>query len=230
MRKPGAATRTGDWARLIVPSVLYIALALAAWKLGWLSPDFVAKQSQAHAIAGIPWFAIAYIALYVAVAASALPTGPLAYGAGALFGFVRGAIYVYVGSMLGAAAGYYLARVFLGPAARRLLGKHSDKLRDFEKGNVMLDSFRMHLIPVIPFGIRNYAGGISKVSPVKFLAGTAMGIIPSTLIAAFVGDRFIAGMAGHSKKPLFLGIGIAAAVMALTFVPALVRKLGHKGK
>jgi uncharacterized membrane protein YdjX (TVP38/TMEM64 family) len=227
MPKSGVATKT-DWARLIIPAALYVALAITAWKLGWLSPANVEKESRAHSIAGIPLFTIGYVGLYAIVAASALPVGPLAYGAGALFGFVRGAIYVFIGSMLGAAAGYFLARVFLGAATRRILGSHRQQVQDFAKGNVVLNSFRMQLIPIIPFGIRNYAAGISKVSPAKFLAGTAAGIIPATLVAAFVGDRFMAGVTGHSKKPLFLGLGIVAALMALTFVPALVRKLEHK--
>jgi uncharacterized membrane protein YdjX (TVP38/TMEM64 family) len=227
MVKPGSATKT-DWARLIVPAVLYVALAITAWKLGWLSPENVAKQSRAHSIAGIPFFTIGYVGLYAVVAASALPVGPLAYGAGALFGFVRGAIYVFIGSMLGAVAGYFLARVFLGAATRRILGRHREHLQDFAKGNVLLNSFRMQLIPVLPFGIRNYAAGVSKISPAKFLAGTAAGIIPATLVAAFVGDRFMAGVTGQSKKPLFLGLGIGATLIALTFVPALIRKLDHK--
>lgn len=227
MLKLGSATKT-DWARLIIPGVLYIALAITAWKLGWLNPEKVAEESSAHAIGGIPFFVIGYVVLYALIAASALPVGPLAYGAGALFGFVRGAIYVFAGSMLGAAAGYFLARVFLGAATRRILGRHREQLDEFAKGNVVLNSFRMQLIPVIPFGIRNYAAGVSKVSPVKFLAGTAAGIIPATLVATFVGDRFMAGVTGHSRKPLFLGLGIAAAIMALTFVPALIRKLEHK--
>jgi uncharacterized membrane protein YdjX (TVP38/TMEM64 family) len=218
-------SRKTDWLRLIVPVVLYLGLALVGWKLGFFKPEKVQKYLQSSGFAGVSWIAIAFVAIYAAVATLALPVGPLAYGAGAIFGFLRGSIYVWIGSMFGAAAGYLLARTAFGPSARRLLGKYREKLHGLRKGNVFLKSFRMQLLPIVPFGAFNYAAAISKFPPMPFLAGTALGIIPGTLVATFVGDRVIAGMTGNSKKPLFLAIGIAAALMALSFIPALLKKM-----
>jgi uncharacterized membrane protein YdjX (TVP38/TMEM64 family) len=223
--KADGAARKTDWLRVIVPVVLYIAIALAGWKLGFFKQATVQKYLKASGFAGVSWIAIAFIAAYAAVATLALPVGPLAYGAGAIFGFLRGSIYVWIGSMIGATAGYFLARTALASSARRLLGRYRDKLHDIGKGNVFLKSFRMQLLPIVPFGAFNYAAAISRFPPLPFLAGTALGIIPGTLLATFVGDRLIAGMTGNSRKPLFLAIGIAAALMALSFLPALLKKM-----
>src|SRR5205085_12468616 len=55
----------------------------------------------------------------------------------------------------------------------------------------------------------NYAAAISKLSPLPFFLGTAVGIIPGTLLAAFIGDRLAAGIHGKSKRPyLFAGAGV----------------------
>jgi len=218
-------TRKADWLRIIIPLIVYAALAFVAWKLGLLKAKNVAKLSQSPGIAGLPWLEIGFVGLYATVATLALPVGPLAYAAGALFGFLRGATYVWLGSMAGAVAGYFLARTVLGPSARRLLGRYRQKLHDLRKGNVFLTSFRMQLLPIVPFGAFNYAAAISKFAPLPFLGGTALGIIPGTLIATFVGDELLAGMTGNRRKPLFIAISIALGLMALSFVPALIGKL-----
>ncbi len=225
MPKEDGRARKMDWVRVTVPLALYIVLALTAWKLGLFKTDNIKRLSQSSGIAGVPWIAVAFITLYAAVATLALPVGPLAYAAGALFGFTRASIYVFAASMLGAVAGYFFARTLFAPSARRLLGRYKDKLHDLKKGNVFLTSFRMQLLPILPFGAFNYAAAISKFPPLPFLAGTALGIIPGTLLATLVGDRLLAGVTGSSRRPLFIGLAIAAALVLLSFVPSIVKRI-----
>src|SRR5204862_1326724 len=89
------------------------------------------------------WLVVTFIVVYAAIAALSLPVHPLAYGAGALFGFVRGAIFIWVASMAAAATGYVLARYVWARAARRLLGDQKEKFQDLGKGNPALIAFRM---------------------------------------------------------------------------------------
>src|SRR5262245_61941117 len=60
------------------------------------------------------WAPVIFIALYILACVSFLPGWILTLGAGALFGVVRGSIYVSIGATLGATAaflvGRYLAR------------------------------------------------------------------------------------------------------------------------
>lgn len=221
------ASRKMDWLRILGPLLLYVTLAIVGWKLGLFKGANVQRYVMSSGFAGFSWIAIAFVTLYATVATLALPVGPLAYGAGAIFGFLRGSLYVWVGSMIGATAGYFLARTALGPSARRLLGRYREKLHDLRRGNSFLKSFRVQLLPIVPFGAFNYAAAIGKIPPLPFLAGTALGIIPGTLVATFVGDRVIAGMTGSSRKPLILAVGIAAGLMALSFLPALLKRIGR---
>lgn len=214
---------TGDKVRLIAPVVVYGLLAFVAWKLGYFQEQKVtaaARTSTAGAFVGA-----AFVIIYAIGAALALPVTPLAYGAGAIFGFWRASILVWIASMLGAIAGYYLARGVWAKPARRLLGKYDEKLLSLRKGNVFLTSFRLQLMPVIPFGAFNYAAAISKLEPLPFLAGTALGIIPGTLMATFIGDRLAAGVHGESKKPYLVGGAVALLALALTFAPKLWEKI-----
>jgi phospholipase D1/2 len=214
---------TGDKARLIAPIVIYAVLAVIAWKLGYFRSQKV--TAEAESASGNPWIGVVFAAIYATIASLALPVGPLAYAAGAIFGFLRGSIIVWLGSMVGAVAGYHLARTVWAAPARRLLGRHRHKLRDLRKSNVFMTSLRMQLMPIIPFGVFNYAAAISKLRVSRFLAGTALGIIPGTLMATFVGDRLIAGVHGEGKKAYLLAAAVAVVLLGVSFAPKLWKKI-----
>jgi uncharacterized membrane protein YdjX (TVP38/TMEM64 family) len=219
---------TSDKVRLIAPIVLYVILALVAWRLGYFREQKVA--AAAGSVASNPWVGAVFVLIYAAIAALALPVSPLAYAAGAVFGFLRGFILVWLGSMIGAVAGYFLARGILAKPARRLLGRYNEKLHGLRHGNVFLTAFRLQLMPIVPFGAFNYAAAISKLPPVPFFAGTAVGVIPGTLMATFIGAQVIAGVHGGGKKPYALAAGVFLVLIALSFAPKAWEKLRTRGR
>jgi uncharacterized membrane protein YdjX (TVP38/TMEM64 family) len=218
----------GDKARLVAPFVIYAGVAFVVWKLGYFHAEKVSAAAQS-ASSGFS-VAVIFVVVYAALSAIALPISPLAYAAGAVFGFWRASILVWLGSILGAAAGYYLASGVLAKPARRLLGNYNAKLREIKRGNVFLTALRLQLMPIIPFGAFNYAAAISKLGLVKFLAGTAIGIIPGTLLATFIGAQFAAGIHGKDKTPYIFAGGAALILVALTFTPKLWEKVHDKGR
>ena len=218
--------RAAQWSRLLVSLVIFALFALAAWKLGFFRRNAPQRVvAEAERIAGHRWLATIFVLVYTTLSAFALPVTLLAYGAGAIFGFARGALYVWTASMLGATAGFVLARGILAKAARRLLGPHNDKLRELKKGNATLTVFRMQVMPVIPFGVVTYAAAIADLPLGRFLAGTATGIIPGTLLATFVGDRFIAGVSGTNHGALWLAIGLSVVLLALSLLPNVIKSV-----
>lgn len=217
---------TGDKIRLVAPFVLYAVFALVAWKLGYFHEQKVIQESRSSL--GNPFVATAFVLIYGAIAALALPVTPLAYAAGAVFGFIRAAILVWLGSMLGAVAGFYLARGVWAKPARRLLKHYEDKLDSMSKGNVFLTSFRLQLMPIVPFGAFNYAAAIARFDVLPFLAGTALGIIPGTAMATFIGAQIAAGVHGKSKKPYLWGGLVALVALGLSFAPKLWGKMRGK--
>ncbi|MFL5574165.1 MAG: TVP38/TMEM64 family protein [Gemmatimonadaceae bacterium] len=218
---------TGDKARLIAPVVLYIVLALIAWKLGYFRARNV--QAAAASAASSVWISVIFVVVYATIGSLALPVSPLAYGAGAIFGFWRASILIWTASMFGAVAGYYLARGVLAKPARRLLGRYKHKLGDLPTQKVFLTALRMQVMPIVPFGAFTYAAAIAKLDPLPFFTGSAIGIIPGTLLAAFIGDRFAAGVHGESKQPYLLAAAAALLLLAASFAPKVREKLG-KGR
>src|SRR5262249_2711631 len=101
-RNPGRRATLGDWSRVVIPVFLLAGRVVAAWQLGYFDlkkPE--ALHEAAQRAQGIRWLAPAFVVVYAALAAMAAPVSPLAFGAGAVFGFVEGSILVWVASMIG---------------------------------------------------------------------------------------------------------------------------------
>ncbi|HSQ29906.1 MAG TPA: VTT domain-containing protein [Gemmatimonadaceae bacterium] len=218
--------KASDWVRLVVPTVLLVALVVVAWRMGYFSLKDPQKLSGAvDRLQGLPWLPPAFVGVYAIAAALATPISPMAYGAGAVFGLLRGSIFVWIASLIGATAGYWLAReVWAGPA-QRLLGRHSNMLQMLGSGGAFLNSLRVHLFPIMPFGILNYAAGTSRLAFVPFLAGTAIGVIPGTIAAVYVGDRLAAGIEHNDSHAFTVAAIVMLVLLALSFLPTLIRKL-----
>jgi len=209
-----------------MPIVAVVIFVILAWRHGYFDLKNPQKlDAAAQRVQDIPWLGPIFIAVYAGLAAFAAPVSPLAYGAGAVFGVVRGTIFVLIASLLGATAGYFLARSAWSNVARRLLGRFHDKLRDLRHGNVFLTTLRMQLLPIMPFGIFNYAAGVARLPFVPFLAGTAVGILPGTIAAVYVGERVMAGIRGSDRRAFAVAGLVVAALFALSYAPTLIKKL-----
>jgi uncharacterized membrane protein YdjX (TVP38/TMEM64 family) len=211
---------------IVVPVVLAAAMVCVAWRLGLFGhggPEEVV--SEAERIGGMRRLVPIFTLVYATLGALALPVSPLAYGAGAIFGIVRGAIVVWVASMLAAAAGYWLARGVLARPARALLGPYEGKLRAASAGGVALTIARIQVMPIIPFGVATYAAGVSGAPFGAFMLGTAIGIIPGTFLATVIGDRVLTGIAGSDHESRWLALTIGAALLLLSFLPPAIERM-----
>ena len=222
----GATPLLTDWLRVALPVLVVAGFIVLAWRFGYFSLKTPEQLDAAtDRVEGLPWLAPIFVLSYAALATLAAPVSPLAYGAGALFGVVRGSFYVWLGSIIGAMAGYFLARTSLAGPARRLLGRFHERMRQLRDGNAFTTTLRLQMLPVLPFGIFNYAAGVMRLRIPGFLVGTAIGIIPGTIAAVYVGDRLVAGLETGNKRALLVAGLVLAALFVLSFAPTLVKKL-----
>jgi len=218
--------RPTDWVRVALPVIAVAIFVVVAWRHGYFDLKNPEKlDAAAQRVQDIPWLGPLFVAVYAGLAAFAAPVSPLAYGAGAVFSVVRGTLFVMIASLIGATAGYFLARSAWSGVARRLLGRFHGKLRVLARGNVFLTTLRFQLLPIMPFGVFNYAAGVSHLPFLPFLAGTAVGILPGTIAAVYVGDRLLAGITGSDRRALVVAGVVMAALFALSFAPTLIKKL-----
>ena len=217
----------GDWARIAAPVVVVAALLVVAWRTGYFDLRDPAKlTAAANRVQGTRWLGPIFSAVYAVIAALAAPVSPLAYAAGAVFGVVRGTLFVWVASVIGGATGYLLARTIWGKPARRILGRYQEKVRALNKGSAFLTTLRLQLLPIVPFGVFNYAAGASQISFVPYILGTAIGVLPGSVAAVYVGDRIMAGITSD-RHAFIVAAAVMAALLGLSFVPALIEKIRH---
>jgi uncharacterized membrane protein YdjX (TVP38/TMEM64 family) len=223
---PKERLRLSDWVRITLPVIFVVAFMLVAWQLGYFKlrhPQHLG--AAADRVRDVPWLGPIFVSVYAAMGAFAAPVSPLAYGAGAVFGPIRGTFFVWLASLIGAAAGYWMARGAWAGTAHRLLGRYAENVHRLREQNTFLMTFRVQLLPIIPFGVFNYAAGTSRLPFLPFMLGTALGIIPGTVAAVYIGDRISEGLGAHDTHAFEVAGVVAALLLVVSFLPTLIQKL-----
>ncbi|CAA9408257.1 MAG: hypothetical protein AVDCRST_MAG75-2575 [uncultured Propionibacteriaceae bacterium] len=179
------ADRVGHstWSRIYLLAA-FLTLATAALLAIDLPPvHAIQEQVRTAGAAGTAGFVLGYALLTL----GPVPKAAMSATAGLLFGWAGGAVVVWVASMLGAAAGFWLARKRGRDEVGRLAGRRFTRADDWLTRRGIMAVIGVRLLPVLPFTVINYAAGLSGVRFRDFLLGTTVGIIPGTAIAVSVG-------------------------------------------
>ena len=137
------------------------------------------------------WGELIFIAVGVALTAAGLPRQGVAFLGGYAFGAVLGTALAMVAQLLGCAATYGWARL-LGRdwAERRLRGRFGHRLRplrDALAASPFEATLALRLLPIGNNLALNLLGGMTGLRAVPFLAGSALGYLPQTVVFALLG-------------------------------------------
>uniref|UniRef100_UPI0031CFA2E2 TVP38/TMEM64 family protein n=1 Tax=Saccharothrix mutabilis TaxID=33921 RepID=UPI0031CFA2E2 len=119
------------------------------------------------------------------------PKPVLATASGLLFGVLPGVALAVAGFTVGALVAFLVARGLGRQAVARRLGE--GRLRAVETvfaRRGVAATLVLRLLPVVPFAVSNYAAGVTAVRPRSFTLGTALGLVPTTVVAALLGDAW----------------------------------------
>jgi len=218
-------------ARLLVLIAVVIALFLAMRFLPvqqWLRSfnNWVGQMGVVGIFIFIGTYALATVLL--------APGSILTIGAGFAFGLWKGFLAVSVGSTLGAALAFLVAR-FIARDKIEAIAQRNEKFRNIDeaigKQGVKL-IFLLRLSPVIPFNLSNYLYGLSAVKFWPYVLASWIGMIPGTFLYVYIGTAGKAAVAaaagGAAVKHgwqywTFLVIGFAATVTVTIWVTKIAR-------
>jgi uncharacterized membrane protein YdjX (TVP38/TMEM64 family) len=132
--------------------------------------------------------AVAFMAGYIIATVALVPGSLLTLAAGALFGLVRGTIFVFIGASLGATAAFLISRYVARAAVLRRLGgqprfRAVDAAIEREGRKIV---FLIRLSPVFPFNVTNYALGLTSVRLRDYVIACA-GMLPGTMLYVYYG-------------------------------------------
>jgi uncharacterized membrane protein YdjX (TVP38/TMEM64 family) len=208
---------------------LVVVLGAGAWFLAqgqwaWLtSPRELVDRVSA--LSGAWWAPIVFVGAYAVLAALNFSGLVLTLLGGAVFGVGWGTVLNTLGANLGATGAYWLARGLGRDGVRYLAGDRLAAVDRFAVAGGFPWLLRLRLIPVVPFNLLNLAGGLAAMPWPRFAAATAIGILPGTFVYTWFADALVAGSREASREAL-LQVAIAGgALILLSFVPWIVRRL-----
>jgi len=136
------------------------------------------------------WGAVAIVGLMVLHSFVPFPSEFIALGAGAVFGTLVGSALIWTGAMFGASLSFWLARVLGRAATERLLPeRYRSVLDNWTEDQGAMSLLVSRFIPIIAFNLINYAAGLTRIGWWTFLWTTSIGILPLTVLMAYLGAR-----------------------------------------
>ncbi len=180
------------------------------------------------------WLGMLLFALSMPIAGlAALPMSPFAITAGLIFGFGRGFLVVQLGTMMSAAVNFFISRHLARNFVQKKLATHPkfcaiDSAVGREGGKIVA---LLRFVP-LPFGLMNYALGLTAIPFWPYLISTSLPIILGNSFFVWVGTTTQAGLeaasgAGRPRHPIEIGLmvlSVLAAFAALTYVTKVARQ------
>lgn len=212
-------------ARVLLAAVVLplagFALVQGLWMLFPLDALLAGLRPQLRG-AGAPAL---FVLLYALGVAGLLPVSVLAMTAGAAFGWHWGALWVWLGSVAGAALAFGLGRgLFRGWVARRFAGDPTVGELDHAAtahGGALV--FLLRLCPFPPFGAGNYLCSLSPVRWRPYLLGTALGAVPGCLVYPGLGHLGLGSLGDLFRADPLLAAGLlSAGAVGLSLVAGAV--------
>jgi uncharacterized membrane protein YdjX (TVP38/TMEM64 family) len=216
--------RFGKW---IVVGLVVITLSILSAILPvreWIR-DFVGWVQQLGPI-GVIIFIFAYALATVLF----LPGWIFTVSAGLIYGILEGTLVALCGAIIGAALAFLVARYLLRQNIQELTQKNPRfaAIDEAIGKNGWKIVGLLRLSPLIPFNLSNYFYGITSISFGSYVLVSAVGMIPGTLLYAYLGAIGQAGISGGPSQPnkwqyVLLAVGLIATI-AVTILVSRIAK------
>jgi len=187
---------------LTVLKLVLIGLLLAGAVYLFIADEDLFRNPQlikSEVIRWGAWGPIGFMALYAFGPSLLIPGAVMTLAAGLAFGAVRGAIYAVIGADIGAlvafAAGRFLGKRFV---SRLLSGRFGEMLDKIARNGFQIILY-LRVFPIIPYNALNLLAGASPISFRDYFWASVIGMIPGTILFAFLGNEL-----WHPTSPRFI--------------------------
>jgi uncharacterized membrane protein YdjX (TVP38/TMEM64 family) len=215
----GLMRTDGVWLRAAVLAVLLVAGGVVALTVDLPDVDVVRGWVDDAGAAG---WTVMVLGLAL-VLLTPVPRSALSFLVGLVLGFGPGTAVAFAGALLAALAAFGLSRSLGRAAATRLAGRRLGRVDDLMARRGFVAVLAGRLLPVVPFVALSYVAGLTAIRWVPYTAGTALGLVPSTLMQVGAGASASAVVAGATPLTIVLS-AVAAGVLALFAAEAWRRR------
>lgn len=193
--------------------VVLIVVLLAATAYLFMTEEDLFRNPQLIKIRVLSWGAwgpIAFMLLYAFGPSLLVPGAVMTLAAGLAFGTVWGSVYSIIGADLGALVAFGAGR-FLGKGFVNSMfsGRFGDTLDKIARNGFQIILY-LRVFPIIPYNALNLLAGASPITFKDYFWASMIGMIPGTILFAFLGNEL-----WHPTSPKFL---LALVLIGLNFV------------
>lgn len=157
------------------------------------------------------WGPVVFMILYAVGPSFLVPGAVMTVAGGLAFGTLWGSVYSLIGGDVGAllafGAGRFLGRAFV----ERIVGdRFQAMLQKIAKHGFQIILY-LRMVPVIPYNALNLLAGASPITFHDYFWATMIGMVPGTILFAFLGDAL-----WHPLSPrFFLALLLIAVSLAI---------------
>jgi uncharacterized membrane protein YdjX (TVP38/TMEM64 family) len=217
-----AAARRPRW--ILPVAVLAIACALTAmWRYTPLAAWTNADRAIAWAadFSNLWWAPLLVILAYTPACVVLFPRAFITLLAVAAFGAWHGLAYAMCGILLACGLTYYVGMKMNRQTVRRLARGRLTRMSQIMRHRGVVAMTAVRLVPLAPFAVVNVVAGAIHLRFRDFMIGSALGILPGTLVATVFGDQLVSGLKDPRSINLWL---VGALVIALVVGTRIVRR------
>ena len=186
-----------------------VATGLAVYFIGGINPQTLEVWLER---AGI-WAPLSYIALYTVATLLILPSTALNLTGGAIFGPWLGTLWTSIAAIIAAVVSFAFTRtVGRETIARRLAGRWQAMDAEMRQGGLFY-MFAIRLLPIIPYGLVNFAAGLTSIRFRDYLLGTVLGTVPGILPFVMLGSSGLQAMKTGNIWPLMGTLGLTGLLV-----------------
>lgn len=195
----------------IIKILLVLILLIGSAYLLWAHSEWFENPRlvKVEVLAWGVWGPIVYMLLYAFGPSFLVPGAVMTIAGGLAFGALWGSVYSLVGADAGAlvafAAGRFLGRSFV----RSIVGTRFEKVMGRIERHGFQIIFYLRLVPIVPYNALNLLAGASPITFRDYFWASAIGMVPGTILFAFLGDAL-----WHPTSPRFF---LALALIAVCF-------------
>lgn len=157
---------------------------------------------------------IIYILLYTVGTLLILPSTPLNLAGGAIFGLWWGLLWTTIAALLAAIVAFAFTRT-LGREwiAQRLSGRWEALDAEMRHGGLFYMA-AIRFLPIIPYGLVNFAAGLTSMRWRDYILGTLIGTVPGILPFVMMGSGLQALRQGN-VVPILVGFALTGMLIAI---------------
>ena len=205
--------------------LILAATSVIGYKLGWFdykhTLEHVQRLRTSHSLVLV---AVGFVLVYGIGTSIGAPGLPFTVAAGAIFGTLLGSVLAWIGALIGAMIGYLIARTVGHDVVLRWVRRFKKIDTAVAESRDFAGMLRLRLIPIIPLGTVNFVGGLAKARFWGYMAATAIGIIPTTVIYTYFADSLLEGV-GSGRRDAFVSLIVASTLLILlSLTPRFFRR------